>query len=81
MCSELRLNCDEVIKEWQQVGGFINCYEKNTAIFLEDETVYLDWLKEAKLEDTADNQKAFCKIALETCGAYSNDEIEKLMDF
>lgn len=76
--TEIRKKCDKVLEEWAQVGGLINCY--GDEIFIEDEEVYKDWLKAEQLEDTKENQKLYCKIALEYCNVYSDEEIEKILN-
>lgn len=75
---ELRKECDKVVEEWKQVGGFLNCYFPGP-IFIEDETVYFDWLKENQLEDSETNQKEYCRLALKECEVYSEEEIEELL--
>lgn len=75
----LKKDCDKVLKEWELSGGFINCYDIGKPIFMEDETVYFDYIFNEKMKDTVESQKLFCRSALELCGAYTDEEVERIM--
>lgn len=71
------------LDEWLGYGGLISYVETKNGVELytgEDaEADYCDWIKEEKLEDTIENEKEFCKSALEYANV-PNDVIEELME-
>ena len=79
---EIQMMNIKAIDDWLQLGGLINSDNDangNYILFVEgSEEFYYDWIKEDKLEDTVENEKEFCKSALEN--AYVPDEvIEELL--
>ena len=79
---EIQMMNIKAIDKWLQLGGLINSDSDangNYILFVEgSEEIYYDWIKEDKLEDTVENEKEFCKLALES--AYVPDEvIEELL--
>lgn len=74
----------KAINEWIEYGGFISCAGTKNGVELytrEDaEADYCDWIKEEKLADTIENQKAFCKTALENANV-PDEVIEELLDW
>ena len=74
----------KAINEWLEYGGLISYVETKNGVELytgEDaEADYFDWLKNNKLEDTIENQKEFCKSALEQANVPS-EVIEELLDW
>lgn len=73
----------KAIDEWIEYGGFISYADTKNGVELytgEDaEADYCDWIKEDKLEDTIENEKEFCKSALEQANVPS-EVIEELME-
>lgn len=73
----------KAINEWIEYGGFISCAGTKNGVELytgEDaEADYCNWINEEKLEDTIENEKEFCKSALEQANVPS-EVIEELME-
>ena len=72
----------KAIDNWLQLGGLINSDNDangNYILFVEgSEEFYYDWIKEDKLEDTVENEKEFCKSALENANV-PDEVIEELL--
>ena len=90
---EIRRISDDALKEWKNDGGLIHCIPdnfvildgeiyRNPSIFvLDDDNIYKEWLSDEELTDNTESQKKFCRIALKECGVYSDEEIEKLLEW
>lgn len=80
---EIQMINVKAIDKWLQLGGLINSDNDangNYILFVEgSEEIYYDWIKEDKLEDTVENEKEFCKLALEQANV-PFEVIEELME-
>lgn len=72
----------KAINEWIEYGGLIS-YETKNGVELytgkDADADFFDWLKNEKLDDTVENEKRFCKSALENANVPS-EVIEELME-
>lgn len=75
----------KAIDEWIEHGGFItyDYIDKNwtqVGLFRCDDDMYFNWLDEQHLVDTEENEKRFCRNALEQANVPS-EVIEELMEW
>ena len=80
---EIQMMNIKAIDDWLQLGGLINSDNDangNYILFVEgSEEIYYDWINEEKLEDTVENEKRFCRNALEQANV-PDEVIEELME-
>lgn len=69
----------KAINEWIEYGGFISYTDTKMYTGEDAEADFCDWLKNEKLDDTVENEKRFCKSALEYANVPS-EVIEELME-